>query len=75
MFKQDITPATIGIIEGRVKAGMASEQINILGMPNKKKSVKVSRRDFPYVLSQVCIIFRLVIRPGFNGMSRCSGGH
>jgi len=50
---QGIVPATIGVIDGRVKAGMVSEQINVLGMPTEKKTVKVSRRDFPYVLSQV----------------------
>jgi len=32
---------------------MCPEQINFLGLSAKKKTVKVSRRDFPYVLSQV----------------------
>lgn len=50
---QDVVPVTIGVINGRVKAGMVSEQIHVLGMPAEKKTVKVSRRDFPYVLSQV----------------------
>lgn len=60
---QDVVPATIGIIGGRVKAGMVSEQINELGMPAEKKIVKVSRRDFPYALSQVSLkieFFRIV---------------
>jgi len=50
---QNIIPATIGIINGRVKAGMSPEQINVLGLSAEKKTAKVSRRDFPYVLSQV----------------------
>jgi len=32
---------------------MCPEQINVLGMPAEKKTIKVSRRDFPYALSQV----------------------
>ncbi|KAL5233682.1 hypothetical protein ACI65C_001092 [Semiaphis heraclei] len=58
----NIIPATIGIINGRVKAGMCPEQINFLGLSAKKKTVKVSRRDFPYVLSQ-----------GLNGGTTVSG--
>ncbi|XP_025422378.1 uncharacterized protein LOC112692064 isoform X3 [Sipha flava] len=57
-----IVPATIGVIDGRVKAGMVSEQIDALGLPTEKKTVKVSRRDFPYVLSQ-----------GLNGGTTVSG--
>ncbi|XP_060851868.1 uncharacterized protein LOC132930169 [Rhopalosiphum padi] len=58
----NIIPATIGIINGRVKAGMCPEQINVLGMPAEKKTIKVSRRDFPFVLSQ-----------GLNGGTTVSG--
>ncbi|XP_050435452.1 uncharacterized protein LOC126842473 isoform X2 [Adelges cooleyi] len=58
----DVVPATIGVIDGRVKVGMTPEQLNILGMDPKKKTVKVSRRDFPYVLSQ-----------GLNGGTTVSG--
>lgn len=41
---------------------MVSEQIHVLGMPAENKTVKVSRRDFPYVLSQVnllCFFFNV----------------
>ncbi|VVC28187.1 Pseudouridine-5'-phosphate glycosidase [Cinara cedri] len=57
-----IIPATIGVINGKVKAGMVSEQIYELGIPAEKKTLKVSRRDFPYVLSQ-----------GLNGGTTVSG--
>ncbi len=42
-------PATIGIINGRMKVGLSAEEIEYLA---KAKNVwKVSRRDLPYVLS------------------------
>lgn len=43
------TPATIAIIEGRVKIGLSSEQIEYLSYD--KKIIKVSRRDIPYVIA------------------------
>lgn len=48
--KNGAIPATIGIINGRMKAGLTDEEIVYLAKaPNV---LKVSRRDIPYVLSQ-----------------------
>ncbi|XP_060632823.2 uncharacterized protein [Anolis sagrei] len=43
-------PATIGVISGCVHVGLQNEELEILA--KSKNVVKVSRRDFPYVLSQ-----------------------
>ena len=45
------TPATIGVIKGTVHIGLSSEQLDFLSQ--SKTSVKVSRRDLPYVISKV----------------------
>lgn len=42
-------PATIGIIKGKIKVGLTKEDIEYLA--KAKGVVKVSRRDFPYVLA------------------------
>ncbi len=42
-------PATIGIINGRMKVGLSPEEIEYLA--KAKNVVKVSRRDLPYVLA------------------------
>jgi len=42
-------PATIGIINGRMKVGLSAEEIEYLA--KAKNVLKVSRRDLPYVLS------------------------
>jgi len=41
-------PATIGIINGRMKVGLTAEEIEYLG--TAKNVMKVSRRDLPYTL-------------------------
>ncbi|BEP28242.1 pseudouridine-5'-phosphate glycosidase [Helicovermis profundi] len=42
-------PATIGIIKGRLKAGLTDEEIEYMG---KEKDIKkVSRRDIPFIVS------------------------
>ncbi|XP_070612428.1 uncharacterized protein [Erythrolamprus reginae] len=43
-------PATIGILNGRIHVGLQDEELDILA--TAKDVMKVSRRDFPYVLSQ-----------------------
>ncbi len=43
-------PATIGIIRGRLKVGLTAEEIEYLA--KAEGVVKVSRRDFPLVISQ-----------------------
>ncbi|KAK7891883.1 hypothetical protein WMY93_023846 [Mugilogobius chulae] len=44
------TPATVGVIEGKVHIGLSSEELDFLSQC--KTALKVSRRDLPYVLSQ-----------------------
>ncbi|KAK9400054.1 hypothetical protein NXF25_013073 [Crotalus adamanteus] len=43
-------PATIGILNGCIHVGFQDEELEILA--TAKDVMKVSRRDFPYVLSQ-----------------------
>lgn len=43
-------PATIGIIDGKIKVGMTEEEIKFLGQSDQV--TKVSRRDMPAVLAQ-----------------------
>lgn len=51
MRKEGATPATVGVIEGEVRVGLTSEELDHLARCTA--SVKVSRRDLPYVLSKV----------------------
>ncbi|KAM3609143.1 uncharacterized protein V6R79_010192 [Siganus canaliculatus] len=44
------TPATVGVINGVVRIGLSSEELDYLS--RCQGSLKVSRRDLPYVLSQ-----------------------
>lgn len=44
-------PATVGILRGQIHVGLADEELELLA--SSKNAVKVSRRDFPFVLSQV----------------------
>lgn len=44
------TPATIGIIKGRIKVGLTDEEINY--MAQASNVMKVSRRDLPFVISK-----------------------
>ncbi|XP_029992046.1 pseudouridine-metabolizing bifunctional protein C1861.05 isoform X2 [Sphaeramia orbicularis] len=44
------TPATVGVIEGKVHVGLSSEELDHLARCST--SMKVSRRDLPYVVSQ-----------------------
>lgn len=43
-------PATIGIIDGKIKIGLNDEELEFFA--TSKEIAKVSRRDFPYVLAQ-----------------------
>lgn len=43
-------PATIAIIDGKLKAGLSDEEIEYLGQA--KDVIKASRRDIPYIVSQ-----------------------
>nr|XP_019934643.1 PREDICTED: pseudouridine-metabolizing bifunctional protein C1861.05-like isoform X1 [Paralichthys olivaceus] len=44
------TPATVGVIEGKVHVGLSPEELEHLA--NCRSSLKVSRRDLPYVSSK-----------------------
>ncbi|XP_015246498.1 PREDICTED: pseudouridine-metabolizing bifunctional protein C1861.05-like [Cyprinodon variegatus] len=43
-------PATIGIIDGEIRVGLSSEELDYLAQ--YKTPLKVSRRDLPYVISK-----------------------
>ncbi|XP_041254655.1 pseudouridine-metabolizing bifunctional protein C1861.05-like isoform X6 [Onychostruthus taczanowskii] len=43
-------PATVGILRGQIHVGLTDEELEFLA--SSKNAVKVSRRDFPFVLSQ-----------------------
>ncbi|MHA7880485.1 MAG: pseudouridine-5'-phosphate glycosidase [Saccharospirillum sp.] len=45
------TPATIAVIDGRLKAGLSHEQIDTLAKAGQSVA-KCSRRDLPYVVAQ-----------------------
>lgn len=48
--KNGAVPATIGIIKGRIKIGLTRDEIEY--MATAENVLKVSRRDFPLVISQ-----------------------
>jgi len=48
--KQGAIPATIGIIEGRIKIGLTDEELEFMGQGSD--ILKVSRRDLPIVISK-----------------------
>lgn len=47
---QGAVPATIGIINGRIKIGLTDEELEFMG--KEKNILKVSRRDLPLVISK-----------------------
>lgn len=49
--KNGAVPATVGILRGQIHVGLTDEELKFLA--SSKSAVKVSRRDFPFVLSQV----------------------
>lgn len=51
MRAEGATPATVGVIDGEVRVGLSSEELDHLA--RCKSSLKVSRRDLPYVISKV----------------------
>ena len=48
--ERDVVPATIAIIDGKIKIGLSKEEIEFLGQ--SKEVFKVSRRDLPVVLAR-----------------------
>lgn len=49
---QGVTPATIGIVDGKVCVGLNNKELAILAKADSAKSIKCSRRDISYVVSQ-----------------------
>ena len=47
---QGVTPATIAIMNGKIKIGLTQQDLETL--VNDKQAVKASRRDIPYILSK-----------------------
>ncbi|KAM7414898.1 hypothetical protein PAMA_019626 [Pampus argenteus] len=47
---EEATPATVGVIEGKIHIGLSSEELDHLA--RCKSSLKVSRRDLPYIISK-----------------------
>ncbi|MFC5469346.1 pseudouridine-5'-phosphate glycosidase [Cohnella suwonensis] len=47
--EQGAVPATIGIMDGKIKIGLNEQELEAFG--TTKNVEKVSRRDFPYILS------------------------
>ena len=47
---QGAVPATIAIVNGRLKAGLSAQEIESLGR-NGREAVKVSRRDIPFIVA------------------------
>nr|XP_057942316.1 uncharacterized protein zgc:136858 [Doryrhamphus excisus] len=50
VWAEGATPATVGVIEGKVHVGLCSEELDFLA--GCSGSIKVSRRDLPYVTSR-----------------------
>lgn len=48
--KQGAVPATIGIINGRIKIGLTDDELEYMG--KEKDILKVSRRDLPIIISK-----------------------
>lgn len=48
--EQNVTPATIAILNGKIKIGLSAEELKQIA--NDKSVVKASRRDISYLLSQ-----------------------
>lgn len=48
--REGATPATIAILNGKIKVGLSPEEIDFLG--REKGVVKTSRRDLPFVVSR-----------------------
>lgn len=50
---QGAVPATVAVLKGQVHVGLSHDQLRDLAA--EKKCIKISRRDFPYVLAKVCL--------------------
>lgn len=55
---EGVTPATVAVLEGKVHVGLSSDELDFLA--RSKTTLKVSRRDMPYVISKVEIFIVLL---------------
>lgn len=69
VLSQNAVPATIAIVKGRLKVGLSPAEINFLASPDNQNVIKTSRRDLPYVLSKVVIIFKFMYINLYNIIS------
>lgn len=51
VFEEGAIPATIAVINGRMKAGLTEDEIELLGKTGKE-IIKTSRRDLPYIIAK-----------------------
>ncbi|KAG7246269.1 hypothetical protein CRUP_023942, partial [Coryphaenoides rupestris] len=49
---QGATPATVGVVRGRVHVGLSPDDLEDLARGDREASLKISRRDLPYAISQ-----------------------
>ncbi|GAB0092343.1 pseudouridine-metabolizing bifunctional protein C1861.05 [Sergentomyia squamirostris] len=47
---ENATPATIAIVDGRIKVGLSREELSVLASP-ELKAIKTSRRDLAHIVS------------------------
>ncbi|KAL1491351.1 hypothetical protein ABEB36_011960 [Hypothenemus hampei] len=49
---QGAIPATIAVINGRIKVGLSKNDLEFLGDTDRSRPIKISRRDFAYALAE-----------------------
>lgn len=87
---QGSVPATIGVLQGRIKVGLDEHELQTLAEDHE--AVKISRRDFPVVLNKVrvqlfsriqCLYFSSIVlnsavsfrrHNGLRNVTRCEHG-
>jgi pseudouridylate synthase / pseudouridine kinase len=52
-------PATIGVLHGVARVGLSPEElIELASAAGKTETMKISRRDLPYITGLVCFLFQ-----------------
>jgi pseudouridine-5'-phosphate glycosidase len=60
-------PATIGILDGVARIGLSTEElIALTSSAGKPETMKVSRRDIPYIIGMVSRSFSSLISPVYS---------
>ena len=61
-------PATIGILDGIARVGLSTEElIALISSAGKPETMKVSRRDIPYIIGMVRIFSPCLDCPSIKG--------